>query len=471
MGGFRNGVTVASRWWRRAFAVMVAGVLASIGAYGLVGARAAMADPAPVCPCSLFSSSTVPAVVSFDDPNAVELGVSFYSDTAGFIDGIRFYKSTENTGVHIGSLWSSSGQLLAQATFTSESSSGWQEVDFSTPVAVTAGTMYVASYHTDTGFYSVSPGFFLSSGYDNAPLHAPGGNGGNPNGLFVYSPVPMFPTGTFNGNNYYVDAVFTPAAVPATMTVTAASATAPKGTTLQMDAQLMTGGVTSEVTSQANWASSDPTVATVSPLGVVTGVGQGMATVTASLNGVTGSFQVTVGPPVLQSISIAAPAASVPDRVSEQLQATGTFSDGTTADETAQATWASASPQVATVNPSGQVTAVGRGLDQVTATVGSVTGQTTIGGLAPVLLLTVQPPLSVLVAGNGEQLQTVAFLTDGSRYAATALTSWGVLTGSAVTVSSTGAVTSSHTGVGLITATLGHSSQLALIVVSPPAHN
>ena len=44
------------------------------------------------------------------------------------------------------SLWSSTGTLLATGTFSNETASGWQELDFSSPVAVTAGTTYVASY-------------------------------------------------------------------------------------------------------------------------------------------------------------------------------------------------------------------------------------------------------------------------------------------------------------------------------------
>ena len=50
----------------------------------------------------------------------VELGVKFKADYSGSITGIRFYKSAANTGTHIGSLWSTSGTRLAQATFTDE---------------------------------------------------------------------------------------------------------------------------------------------------------------------------------------------------------------------------------------------------------------------------------------------------------------------------------------------------------------
>ncbi len=78
----------------------------------------------------------------------VELGVKFTADTDGHVSGVRFYKSAANTGPHTGSLWGSDGTLLATATFTGETASGWQTVTFSPAVAVTAGTTYVASYHT-----------------------------------------------------------------------------------------------------------------------------------------------------------------------------------------------------------------------------------------------------------------------------------------------------------------------------------
>ncbi|NEJ47663.1 DUF4082 domain-containing protein, partial [Rhizobium leguminosarum] len=55
---------------------------------------------------SLFGGAT-PAVVNTNDTAAVELGVKFQSSVAGTVSGIRFYKSSLDTGTHSGSLWSS----------------------------------------------------------------------------------------------------------------------------------------------------------------------------------------------------------------------------------------------------------------------------------------------------------------------------------------------------------------------------
>ena len=73
----------------------------------------------------------------------MNLGLQFQASSDGMVTGVRFYKETDNTGTHTGSLWTATGTLLATGTFTGESASGWQELDFSTPVAVTAGPTYI----------------------------------------------------------------------------------------------------------------------------------------------------------------------------------------------------------------------------------------------------------------------------------------------------------------------------------------
>jgi hypothetical protein len=163
----------------------------------------------PACPCTIWNASATPAVLAANDSGAVELGVRFRADQNGTITGVRFYKAATNTGTHVGSLWTNSGTLLATATFTSETASGWQQVTFGTPVAITANTTYVVSYHTNVGNYSVNGAYFASAGADNPPLHAlaTGVSGGN--GIYAYG-AGGFPNQTFNASNYWVDVVYVP---------------------------------------------------------------------------------------------------------------------------------------------------------------------------------------------------------------------------------------------------------------------
>ncbi|RFB76660.1 DUF4082 domain-containing protein [Methylovirgula sp. 4M-Z18] len=165
-----------------------------------------VSDPAT---SSLFDPTTAPSLTSVNDPNAAELGVQFQASSNGEITGLRFYKGAQNTGTHVADLWSSSGTLLASATFTNETPTGWQQVNFTTPVAVTAGTTYVASYHTNSGDYSASPNLFATA-LTNGPLTAPSSSSSGGNGVYAYGSSSLFPANSYNSTSYGVDVVFKP---------------------------------------------------------------------------------------------------------------------------------------------------------------------------------------------------------------------------------------------------------------------
>ena len=159
---------------------------------------------------SIWPGTTVPGTVDSGPDSAVELGVKFRSDTAGYITGIRFYKASTNTGTHVGNLWTSTGTRLATATFANETASGWQQVNFATPVAITANTVYVASYHTNSGHYSGDLYYFTSKGMDSPPLHALADGVSGVNGVYAYGSGSSFPSNGWNSSNYWVDVVFQP---------------------------------------------------------------------------------------------------------------------------------------------------------------------------------------------------------------------------------------------------------------------
>ena len=114
------------------------------------------------CPCSIWGNGFTPPNITDNDPTPVEVGVKFQTDTYGLISGVRFYKTSANTGTHTGSLWTASGQRLAQATFTGESATGWQTVTFANPVAVLPGQTYVASYYSPNGGYAATARLLLA---------------------------------------------------------------------------------------------------------------------------------------------------------------------------------------------------------------------------------------------------------------------------------------------------------------------
>ncbi|MDV8146289.1 DUF4082 domain-containing protein [Arthrobacter sp. B10-11] len=156
-------------------------------------------------PYTVFGQQ-VPATADSQDGGAYELGMKVTPSVDGFITGVRFYKSTANTGTHTGSLWNASGQRLATATFTSETASGWQKVQFNQPVAVTAGQKYTVSYTAPKGHYATKEYQWSSFGFTEPPLTVAGGFGSEPAG--VYGSPDAFPQNSFGNGNYFVDAVF-----------------------------------------------------------------------------------------------------------------------------------------------------------------------------------------------------------------------------------------------------------------------
>jgi Domain of unknown function (DUF4082)/Bacterial Ig-like domain/Bacterial Ig domain len=163
----------------------------------------------PACPCTIWDPGVTPAIASQDDPSAIEVGVRFRSQSPGYITGVRFYKGTGNTGTHVGNLWTAAGQLLASATFTGESSNGWQQVTFAGPVAIEPGTTYVASYFAPAGHYSLDVSYFAQDVL-SWPLVAPDSGEVGGNGLYRYSSTSSFPSNSHSASNYWVDVVFEP---------------------------------------------------------------------------------------------------------------------------------------------------------------------------------------------------------------------------------------------------------------------
>jgi hypothetical protein len=167
------------------------------------------APPPGTTSLSFWSTSAKPVIPDYTpDAGAVTLGLQFYSDIAGSISGIRFYKGTENTGPHVATVWSNTGTKLADVTVTGETSSGWQTANFPSPVNMVAGTPYVVSYYAPHGNYAVDQSYNWSA-LNAAPLHLASVSPG----IFIYGSGSHFPRAS-SGSNYWVDPVFSPGATP-----------------------------------------------------------------------------------------------------------------------------------------------------------------------------------------------------------------------------------------------------------------
>lgn len=218
---------------------------------------------------------------------------------------------------------------------------------------------------------------------------------------------------------------------------------------------------TQSLTSQVSWGSSDPTVATVSAAGVLTGVKAGSVTVTASLGTVSGTGSVSITAPGLSSITVSPAAFSIASGQNKQLSATGFYANGTSQDVTSQVTWSSNSAN-ATVSSSGLVSGVSAGSATITATLGSTTG-TSAATITTALLqtITVTPLTASVATGQTQQYMANGIFSDGSQTDITNSVTWISSAPNVATINANGLATGASTGTASISATSGSVTSAA----------
>ena len=258
--------------------------------------------------------------------------------------------------------------------------------------------------------------------------------------------------------------------VPTSIDVSPTSPSVPAGEAQSFTATAHFGdGSTSDVTGLATWTSSDPDVATFPSPGNASTGKPGTTTVQATYRGVSGSTDLTVGPPVAQSVSVTPAAATVAKGLTQQYAAHVIMSDGTEQDATSTATWDTSDHSIATVDTTGLVTAVTQGPVNVIASADGLIGNAPLTVGPPVAQsLTVSPHTAHVADGLTTQLTATATMSDGSQQDDTNDVTWSSLNPSVATVDSTGLVTTLAQGTAAIKATLGALTDQGSITVDPP---
>jgi hypothetical protein len=171
------------------------------------------------------------------------------------------------------------------------------------------------------------------------------------------------------------------------LTVSPAKATLSTGAVLQLSAVgSYSDNSTQDLTASVNWVSSAATIASVNDAtgskGVVTALSAGTSTITATLGTFTASSNLTVVGSTLASIVITPADPTLTVGSVQQFLATGSYADASTQDLTASVSWKSSASAVATVSDAaatkGAATALAAGSTVITATLGAVSGSTTL---------------------------------------------------------------------------------------------
>ncbi|SRR5208337_797422 len=153
---------------------------------------------------------------------------------------------------------------------------------------------------------------------------------------------------------------------------------------------------------------------------------------------------------------------------SQQLTATGYFSDGSKQDLTQTVSWSSAPPSIASISSSGMVSGKQTGSVKVIATSGSVAASDTLTVSPAVLIsIAVTPQTLSVPKGAAQQLNAIATFSDGSQQNITNAATWSIAPSGVATVNSAGMVTAQAIGSATVTASSASLSGSGALSVSP----
>lgn len=229
-------------------------------------------------------------------------------------------------------------------------------------------------------------------------------------------------------------------------------------------------GSTEDITALVTWSTHAPATATISNVeatrGRVTAVAEGTTTITATLGAVSGSTTLTIA--LTLTTIVVTPAASTfspaNGGVRQQMTATGTYSNGSTRDVTAEVAWASTVTAVATISnvdgQRGQVAAVTNGGTSISATLGAVSGGTSLTVAMAISSIDITPaaPTFTPTAGTDRlALTATATYTNGATANVTGSAVWASSVPTMATASG-GQVAPLLVGAPVISATVGAAS-------------
>jgi hypothetical protein len=284
-------------------------------------------------------------------------------------------------------------------------------------------------------------------------------------------------TATYNGKT--ATAVLTVnATTSVSFTVTPQTASQPiSGTRSYTALETFSDGSTVDRTAIATWTSPDLVgigVASILPTGIATGNAAGQATITARYNGKTATAIFTVNATTSTSFTVTPQTSSQPITGHQPFTALESFSDGSTVDRTAVATWTSpdlVGVGVASILPTGIATGNAAGQATITARYNGKTA-TAILTVNPTtsVSFTVTPVTASIPISATRTYTALETFSDGSTIDRTAVTTWSApdLSGTGVAaILPSGIATGNSAGQATVTAIYNGKTATAVLTVNP----
>ena len=252
------------------------------------------------------------------------------------------------------------------------------------------------------------------------------------------------------------------------VTVTPSNSTIPIGGHVTLTATgLFSDSTTQDITTSVSWSVLDTTVATVgntsSNIGVVSGLKAGTTNVTATFGNTTGMTGLTVSSATLKSIAVTPKSSLVVPASTEQLNATGTFTDGSTQILNQYVTWSetdTSGSNVATVSTTGIVTGNSAGTATVTAKSGSLSGSASLAVEgSPLTSIQVSSQTTSVPETIQLPFTAIGVFQDSNQLDLTSVVTWTSSAPAVATISNVPNSDGVATGVSMGTTTIGASFQ------------
>lgn len=276
----------------------------------------------------------------------------------------------------------------------------------------------------------------------------------------------------------------------ASISVTPSNPTVAPGTQLPFAATgLFSDSSTQVITYDVTWATSDNTIATINNSTGGHGIANALfpggnpATISATLEGITGTAQLNVSAATVTSIALSSPSSVLAPASTLQFTAVGTFSDNSTQNISTSATWTvsySGSTPIATITQYGQVTGQSPGVATVTATLGGISTSSNIlvesyGALNQIVVTPATLTLPEQIVGSLNATGYFGSSTPPTTQNLTPVVAWTSSNAAVATVSNTGGTTTAGyvDGIAPGNSTIGASfgGQIATVSVQVTSAN
>lgn len=230
-----------------------------------------------------------------------------------------------------------------------------------------------------------------------------------------------------------------------------------------------TDGTRVDISPLVSWDTTDQTIATVSPSGIVTTRSGGLVRVRAHLGAVSGELEIYVQALELVELVISTPTMPIPNGVGAELEVVALYNNGAVIEVTEDVTWESEAAEIAYVELSGALRTRGEGSTTISAHYGGRTATLLVSvGNARLASLRVVPAEQSLAAGTSTGLKAIGTFTDGSQREVTSVASWFSEDAEVASVGQGGGVVTYRAGETTLRASLdGVFSPWAALKVTP----